>query len=285
MSNSFHFGLLGERVGYSLSPEIFDRIFCSDKVEGTFSVFDISGAELKSRMSELRQLDGFSVTIPHKERIIPYLDVIDDTAKKIGAVNSVAVKNGQLHGFNTDITGSIYPLIERRLQIKDVLIIGYGGAARAVIMGILENFNDCSITVTGRNYLTADGLTKDVIKSNMIATNRLKSIEISQLNDQSYDVAVNCTPVGNVNYIGEMPVPETYHLSQIQLCYDLNYKPVRTKFLECGIEAGCEVLNGVPMLIRQALESYSLWSGRNVNFERLYTELVSVYHGEIEGVI
>jgi len=261
----FHFGLIGHNISYSLSPAIFARLFELSGEEGTFSLIDVDPDHLQAELASLRRLNGFSVTIPYKLEILPLLDDLTDDARSIGAVNSVKVDRGRLIGHNTDWRGFLLPLQHRFEEMRNILILGNGGAARAIICGLLwQNYN-AGFTICGRDRSKAKILSDELTKS-FSNPPALTPLEFAQIPDDGrFDLIVNCTPVGRGIYESMSPLPEAFSFSGQPICYDLIYSPNTTRFLADAERHNCPTINGIQMLIMQAVLSYTIWSGKKMD--------------------
>jgi shikimate dehydrogenase len=274
MTGLYHFGLLGHNISYSLSPKIFTALFASQNHEGNFSVVDVNSDEFETAVEELRVWHGFSVTIPYKERIIPYLKSMSREAQEIGAANSVRVENGQFHGYNTDAEAFIGPLRQIGFDGKGVLILGNGGAARAVIWALKNDYPDIEISVCGRDKTRVEqfvGSLRPVFNDKT----SLHPMTYSDLGSYAeYELIVNCTPAGRIGHPERLPLPESFRFRECQVCYDLNYRPVRTPLMLLAERAGCRSIGGFPMLVRQAAASYNIWTGHEIDLEMVVGELM-----------
>jgi shikimate dehydrogenase len=265
----YHFGLVGHNISYSVSPRIFELIFGSEGIEGKYSVFDVSPDQFPSETRKLKELDGFSVTIPYKERIIPYLTGLSDDARMIGAVNSVRVEDGIFYGYNADALGFIYPLKAINGDFKRVLILGHGGSARAVLYALVREYPGVAVDIRGRDINRVLAFVKSVkgFESEGI---RITPKTYADLRDNDkYNLVVNCTPLGSADSLEKSPLPESFRFDGCSVCYDLVYKPAKTRFLDWAEKNGCRIINGLPMLVRQALESYIIWTGRRIDTDSL----------------
>jgi shikimate dehydrogenase len=216
----------------------------------------------------LKETDGFSITIPYKELFLNYLDISTSEVAMIGAANSIKVENSQLIGYNTDWNGFISPLSKFMADIKKVLVIGYGGGARAVIYGLIKINPAIQISIYGRNESKIIGFCQ------AIAVNYRRNVNIVSLTktrllteNADYDLTVNCTPLGSKLYPNLLPLPNEYKFSDKTIYYDLIYNPLQTKYLARAEEAGSRTINGLWMLVHQAIESYIVWSKDNVRVE------------------
>ncbi|MEE9441832.1 MAG: shikimate dehydrogenase [candidate division Zixibacteria bacterium] len=271
-----NFGIIGHNISYSQSPKIFNSIFTCRQIEGEFTVYDFPEKEFDKHLPLLRELNGFSVTIPFKEKMLEYSDEISDSARTIQAVNSVKVENSRFVGFNTDGDGFIYGLKRLILdkELQNILIIGYGGAARAIICALIKNFKIESITVCGRKNLDSDKLLNRYFSYVGLELKILYSV-VTQLNRSvEYDLIVNCSPCGDINHRNEFPLPEDFEFNGCGICYDLIYIPARTLLLSKAAESGWQVVNGYPMLVRQAVESYKIWSGDDISVDKFTQDLL-----------
>ncbi len=270
IARSYHFGLLGQDIAYTLSPLIFDRLFALTAISsGSFSVHDVPPDRLSSEIRRLRELDGFSVTIPYKERIISHLDSLVGDAKKIGAANSVSVVKGRLTGYNTDLSGFAHPLASLSLTPKRILILGHGGSARAVCAALVRAYPQAAISVCGRDGDRARSFV-DAISQGFDAGVSLKPMTFEAiLDDDHFEMIVNCTPTGSLASVEKSPLPATFRFESCQVCYDLVYRPRPTLLLKQAAKQGCRTIDGLPMLVVQATESFSLWTG--IKFDKFAT--------------
>jgi shikimate dehydrogenase len=251
------YGLLGYKIGYSLSPVIHKLIACADL---DYHLFDYAPEELESALSgPMAGLSGFNVTIPYKERIMQYCDILEESAEKIGAVNTIDIKDGLRTGYNTDYTGFIRVIKE---NIPDYLsyhpmILGYGGAARAVIFA-LETLGFFSASVLG-------GENKHDRKTFTCAVAPLLRLQVSDMNPDIPRLWINCTPVGSVK-VPEVPVDFIKFGKEDILC-DLNYSPCPTHLEQIAQKMGIKTINGLQMLIYQAVGAQKIWMGEDAPSE------------------
>jgi len=233
------YGLIGRKLGHSFSKEFFNKKFKQLDLENyhyeNFELEDLSG--LKELINK-NNLSGINITTPYKEKILNHLDIIDDTAKKIGSVNTIKIHGKKLIGYNTDIIGfekSILLAIKNR---KNALILGDGGASKAVQYVLKKN--NIKITIISResskNY---NNLTKEDIINNLII--------------------INTTTLGMYPDIKSYPKIPYEFLNKNHLVYDLVYNPKKTKFLEKAEKKGCHIINGYQMLKKQANEAWIIW--------------------------
>jgi 3-dehydroquinate dehydratase/shikimate dehydrogenase len=244
------YGVIASPVSHSKSPLIHNRAFQARRIDAVYLPFLVAPAYLGDWMKFASALpvSGFSVTIPHKQRIMRYLDVIDPQAKRIGAVNTVWRKAGKWRGANTDTEGVIQPLSKNlRLARSSILIAGYGGAARAAAIALSDA--SAKVTITGRNLKSAQELAR-VVKGNALS---LKEAQSGQ-----FDALIHATPVGMVPH-SETSIFEGRIPAGIVL--DMVYNPHETKLLKMARAQHATVIHGIDMLLEQAAHQFELWTG------------------------
>lgn len=246
------YGILGHPVGHSLSPAMHNAAFEALNINGVYLAFDVT--DLKAAVQGIRALGikGLSVTIPHKVAVMDLLDSIDPVAERIGAVNTIINRNGRLGGTNTDWLGAVKAL-EEKADIKgnSVLVIGAGGSARAICAGLVER--GARVHIANRTEEKA----RELARQSGCTWSSLDNAGMVNA-----DILVNTTPVGMRPDIDSMPVsPEL--LSDFSLVMDIVYAPIETKLLREAAKAGCRTINGLRMLLLQAVAQFELWTGRD----------------------
>ena len=239
------YGLIGKNIDYSFSRSFFKKKFELEKLNCDYKNFDIDNIDkFLSILKINKKINGLNVTIPYKETIIPFLDEIDFEAQKIGAVNTIKIKNNKLIGYNTDHYGfakTIIPYLNN--NHNSALILGTGGASKAVNFA-LNKLKIRSQFVSRdpklNKHLSYNCLTKDIIKNNTII--------------------INCTPIGTYPNIKDSPDIPYKHITQDHILFDLIYNPAQTKFLEKGFQAKAQTINGLRMLELQAEKSWEIWN-------------------------
>jgi shikimate dehydrogenase len=235
------YGLLGKNIDYSFSRGYFKSKFEKESLPHQYVNLDWETLDnFKDKIFKIPNIDGFNVTIPYKEEIIPYLNSIDEAATKIGAVNCVKISpNNKITGYNTDYLGfseSIRPLLKK--QHQKALILGDGGASKAVVYA-LENMGiNCTI-VSRKGFFTYHKIT-------------LQTLE-------NHKIIVNCTPLGTTPSTDEMPEIPLSGITNQHLIYDLIYNPSKTKLLIEAEHRGAVIKNGLEMLQIQAEKSWEIW--------------------------
>ena len=274
-------GLIGHPISESLSPFIQEHFYRQLSIDGQYELFDTEPKDLEKRVKRLKKEDvkGFNVTIPYKERIIEFLDGVDIEAEAMGAVNTVVNRDGKLIGYNTDCDGFIDPLLKQGAVIegKKVIILGAGGAAKAVAYGILRH-NPMQLAIFNRHIDRAEELKKHLEKSftdNRITCHALTDDEQKELVMEASDcqLLINTTPVGNYHSLGESSVKNREVFHSGMLVVDLVYRPYETEFIRMAEKAGCQVLGGISMLVRQAALSFAMWTDQEAEEEQVLEEL------------
>lgn len=254
------YGIIAGNTSYSVSPWLHNAAFKEAGMNRVFvplQVTDLDKFVQRMVNPETREIDlnfaGFSVTNPHKQAIIPHLDEIDETARRIGAVNTVKIEGGKLSGYNTDASGFIAPLKESFGALKGarVAIAGAGGAARACAFALRQESAD--VVVLARNTSKAAALSDEF------------DIEIEQFpaGHQKYeaDILVNTTPLGTKGETVDETIATADQLSDVKLVYDLVYNPAETRLMREAKTAGVTTINGLEMLIAQGALQFNIWTG------------------------
>ncbi|MFC2088380.1 shikimate dehydrogenase [Calditrichota bacterium] len=271
------FLLIGHPLEHSYSPQIHTIAYKSNNIEATYALREINPKNFYAEILSLKKekIDGFNVTIPYKSKIIPYLDQIDAQAKIVGAVNTVEVINGKWHGFNTDIAGFLTPLKDLANDIQHCLVLGNGGAARAVVFAILNQIKPEKMIIAGRNIQRVKNLKNELCKSmNFQNMEAFSLIDISE-KISNLDLIINTTSLGMSPKINESPLPDDFALKPGAIIYDLIYNPDQTKLLKDAKknQKECYVINGKKMLVAQAVEAIKIWTGKKISIENILSRI------------
>ncbi len=262
------YGILGGNTSVSLSPYIHNEAFKFHHLNAVFvplQTKDLDGFMRRMVKPETREVElnfkGFAVTIPHKQSIIKYLDFMDETAKKIGAVNTVKIIDGKLHGYNTDAHGFIEPLKNcyGDLAAVKVAVLGAGGAARACLYALQKE--GANVTIFARDLSKAQKLAEDFqVELRELPTAKTRK---PKTDFKDFDILVNTTPLGMRGKAeGETPAAAE-QLTGLHLVYDLVYVPFKTRLLAEADLAEVPKIGGLAMLIAQAMEQQKIWTGRD----------------------
>jgi shikimate dehydrogenase len=252
--------IIGDPIEHSLSPAMHNAAFNFLKLESSYIAYRVTYSELAASICSLKEvrLAGFNVTIPHKTRMVKYIDVLDRVATQAGAVNTVKNVDGELYGYNTDVGGFFRPLVKRGINLNglNILLLGAGGAARAVIVALSSKAENPKISIINRNIGRAKELAK--IGNTLGAKCESFSLDEVLLLSNRADMIVNTLPLGmhdEKSIIGAQNIPTD------SIVYDIVYKPVLTDLLKNAKQAGATVVYGYEMLLEQGAESFQIWTG------------------------
>ena len=262
-------GLIGQNIQGSLSPQIHNYLASVMGLKYHYFLFDIEPAELKKAVESIKIMDitGVNVTIPYKSDVIEYLDEVDERVKKIGAVNTIVNENGKLVGYNTDVDGFDEMSYSKGITFKDkkVVLIGAGGAARAVLY-YLKDQNVDQLYLTNRTLSKAETVKKDFKKvMDKISIVEWNSEEKKRVVKAS-DIIINATPLGMENEYQDKSPVKSESINEEQILIDLVYKPRVTKFLSFGQKKNAKIISGIEMLVYQAVGSFELWTNQEVEY-------------------
>jgi len=260
-------GIIGKNTENSLSPLIHNQIILKYSLNFCYLPFKVTENDLSQAIQGIRALSikGVNVTFPYKEKVIEFLDEVEESARRIGAVNTIVNNKGILTGYNTDVIGFKKSLQEDGkfvIKEKKAVILGAGGAARAVVYALLEEEIE-EICIFNRTLEKAKKIKQNLSffspKSRIIVF----PLEGEDLKDkiEKAHLLVNATSLGMPPRADNTPLPDEKLFHPNLLVYDLIYHPVRTLFLRQAERAGAKIINGLPMLVYQGIESFYLWTG------------------------
>ena len=260
------YGIIGNPVAHSLSPGMHNSAFEAlglNKVYVPFPAADAGSALDACRALNIR---GLSVTIPHKEAVLAHLNSIDPVAEKIGAVNTLVFDGEKnIHGLNTDWIGANKALTDKiDLKGKRILLLGAGGSARAIGFGLMEA--GAQVIVASRTQSRLETL------ANIL---RCDSLPLAEIDSVQADVLVNATAVG-MKLLGDVSLVPSACLANFQVVMDIVYSPLETKLLREAKAAGCEVINGLSMLLYQGVAQFEAWTGEDAPVEIMRTALMNM---------
>jgi shikimate dehydrogenase len=267
------YGLIGRTLGHSVSPLIHNQSFKLLKIAAFYENIEIEPDDFVATITQTRSLNfsGFNVTIPYKSTIIPYLDEIDTVAEKIGAVNTITIKKGKWKGYNTDIDGFAESLKKPGQKFKNCLLIGSGGAARAVLYVLLEIYKPLKIKIISILPDEAQNLINYFKKNN--TDTELLFTDAREYSDDlaQFDLIVNATPVGMYPQAEQSPLPGLKKLKDRCVVFDLIYNPLRTRLLAEAEHAGqgIRTIGGIEMLLMQAAAAFRLWTGKKMPLNKV----------------
>jgi len=263
------YGVIGNPISHSLSPHLQNAGFAARRVDAIYLPFLVG--RLPDFLDSIVPLGikGFSVTIPHKERIVNHLSDCDPLARQIGAVNTVVIRaGGKLYGYNTDYVGVLQTLETRvRLRGSRVLIVGAGGAARAVAFALAQA--GANVCICARRQKKARVIAEAVHGS---------LIDWSRLRRESFDAIVNATPVGMHPFENDSPL-EARDLN-CRLVFDTIYRPRKTKLLQLAERRGIETVSGVEMFVAQGVAQWEIWMGQRAPVDQMRRAVLNALRRE-----
>lgn len=285
MQNSFYsnielIGLIGYPIKHSYSPFLHN---VAAELTGTkiiYLPFEVHTTNLKDAVKGMVALGlkGFNVTIPHKIKVVDYVNKLSEEAAIVGSVNTVVIELGKLIGYNTDVNGIYESLIEHKSKIvgNDVSVIGAGGSARAVLYTLIKNFKPKKIYLINRTSEHSE-MIKQHFRSKMkydgILTKELQQPDlINEINSSA--LVVNSTSVGMHPSIDDSVLSTSEVFNKDQVVFDLIYNPVKTKFLKLAETKNATTINGLNMLVHQAAKSFNLWTGIEFPLDKVYKSLL-----------
>ena len=265
------FAVIGDPINHSLSPNIHSAAFRELNLDSSYIGYRIPKGELESGVEGLKKIkiSGFNVTIPHKVEMMKYLDKMDESCSIIGAVNTVVNNEGVLKGYNTDMDGFLEPLKKRNISIQDkkILLIGAGGAARAIIAGMSKEKAE-RVDIANRTIKNAEKLSEFATRIGL-STNAKKIEEIKNL--QNYDIIINSTSLGLKNELSPISFEQ---INQDSVIYDIVYSPMNTDFIKKAKDKKLEVIYGYEMLLGQATRAFEIWHGMKAPYNAMKKALL-----------
>ncbi|MBU3157284.1 shikimate dehydrogenase [Clostridium estertheticum] len=264
------YGLLGEKLTHSVSPQIHSKIFNKLGMKGYYHLFEVEKKDLKAVMEGFKVIKprGINVTIPYKIKVMEFLDEISTEAKAIGAVNTIKFENGNTIGYNTDYfgIGMLFNKNDIKVENKKATIFGNGGVAVAMVNYLLNN-GISEITVVTRN------VSKLKENSSFNSCRVISYNEIQEIKEPS--IAINCTPLGMYPNLNNSPIEKKY-IGKFTSAVDMIYNPKETLFLKYAKEADLKAVNGLYMLVGQATCAQEIWNNIKITkkiIDEIYEEV------------
>jgi 3-dehydroquinate dehydratase / shikimate dehydrogenase len=246
------YGVVADPVRHSISPAVHNRAFQARRFDAVYLPFLVKPVQLKDFLvlADKLPLSGFSVTIPHKQRILRYLDLVDPLARRIGAVNTVWRKAGKWRGANTDAEGVTVPLQRHvRLGKTSILVVGNGGAARGAAFAVAAS--GAKLAITGRNLDRVRALAKAC---------DAESLSREQAEARMFDVMIHATPLGMFPRVAQCFFEDRI---PAKLIFDMVYNPLETLLARKAKAQGAVVIPGLEMFLEQAARQFEIWTGEN----------------------
>ena len=266
-------GVVADPVAHSLSPRVHNACIREKKLNMLYLPFRVPKEYLEEFIQICPEMGihGLSVTIPHKEKILKCINVLDDNVAGIRAANTVVFRDVNAYGFNTDCTAAVESLQAALKEAKiegdsdlanqQVLILGSGGVARAIAFGLMRA--DANVTICARDYRKAESLATEL---------DCKSIDWTARANHKCNVLINCTPVGMHPNMDETPFDPEWFDKRV-IVFDTVYNPEQTLFIKEARKAGCPTITGIDMFVRQAAKQFRLFTGIDANVETIRYEV------------
>lgn len=270
------FAVLGQSLPHTWSPYIHNSLFDAAGLDAVYLPVTVPPERLGSVTDVFRScFSGFNVTIPYKEKILPFLDDIDEAAQVCGAVNTVEIRNGRMIGHITDGLGMLRAIEERGVKTHqaDVLILGGGGAARVAGYAFLSRGG--RVTFAVRDAQKGNALAHALAQTQQ---DGLRRLSVRPLADcaEAHDILINCTPVGMYPHVNACPVSADV-IARCRAVFDAVYNPRETRLLALARQNGLPAIEGLGMLFYQAVEAQKFWFGDRIASKaeqsRIYSEL------------
>jgi shikimate dehydrogenase len=273
------FGVLGNPIGHTMSPAMHNDLFSLYNMDAVYLPFQVKEEDLQAAVDGLRAMGavGFNVTVPHKSEIIPFLDEVDELAASIGAVNTVVNENGKLIGYNTDGLGFLKGIHATVSELKEkrILVIGAGGAARAIYFTLAKE-KPIQIDIANRTVEKAVRLIEDCPYD--ISGRALTLEEAGKLVGE-YDMFIQTTMMGMAPKITEQPL-SLQNVSKQSVVCDIIYNPLETSFLQEASERGATVQNGIDMFVYQGALAFEKWTGIFPDIQRMKENVLEQLGGK-----
>jgi shikimate dehydrogenase len=261
------YGVIGNPVHHSLSPVIHNGAFRRLGWNAVYLAFEVKNLEEALRGIRGMGVRGVSVTIPFKTEVVRFLDRVEGVAKKIGAVNTIVNRGGRLIGYNTDCDGALEALEQKmKLRGKRVVLLGAGGAARAIGFGLKER--DLPLIVVNRSTERGQALCTE-LGCDYLPMSSLVRMKAGEL---EADVIINATSLGMYPRDGKTPFPKEL-LKKGMIVMDIVYEPLQTRLLREAKEKGCATVDGLEMLIRQGMAQFEIWTGGRPDIGQIKKDL------------
>ena len=280
MSERYHFGLLGHKIAYSQSPDIFAAIAKQTGCKIQFDLFDISPLDLDFFMQRIhaQELTGLAVTIPHKEAVMRYLKECEQVAQELEAVNSICIDGQKLSGFNTDWEGVAHSLTRHAKAVTKgrVLILGTGGVARAVAYAVCTQMKPRELLIVGRSQEQLEHIKTTCSRFDLTCRATLR--DVFEAGKDKFHLVVNCTPLGGWHFPNVSPLPKGLDWRQVGIYFDVNYNTDNV-FVDMARKLKIPALDGRLMLVAQAVRSFEIWTGQTTEIDKIYRAVFKTDQG------
>lgn len=269
--------IFGHPIEHSMSPIMHNVAFKDLGLNYVYIAIDVIPTNLKQAFDVVKALDikGANITVPHKEIVLKYIDEISPLARRIGAVNTIKNENGRLIGRNTDASGAKKALKEANIKLdgKNIMILGAGGAARAIAHSLIEEVNNMVIInrTLSRGKTLATELSKEYHKE--VIYRKFENKIIEEILAKT-DILVNTTTIGMFPDTFHIPIPKIYLHDDLTI-FDVIYNPLETQLMKEASKKGCKVLGGLDMLLYQGALAFEWWTNKTPNIELMKNSILN----------
>lgn len=270
-------GVIGHPIEHSFSPPMHNNAYKLMNMDYKYVPFHVQPENIEHVITAAKTLNiqGLNVTIPYKTEIIPYLDQIDETARKINAVNTINFKDGIAKGYNTDGMSAVKSIKEyTSLKDKNVLVIGAGGASKAITFTLInEDIN--TLTIANRSKDNASKLISNLRNQTNFMNISYQDIKDTNEIISEMDIIINTTPIGMYpNHNVEPPI-EVNNIVAEQTVMDIIYNPLETELLKQAKLRGAQTIPGTKMLINQGITAFEIFTGKTPSYESFEEPLLA----------
>ena len=267
-------------IKHSISPFIHNSAFEATNTNGVYLAWEVEVTDLAETVANIRryQMFGINLSMPYKEKVIPYLDELSEEARLIGAVNTVVNRDGTLIGYNTDGKGFFKSLPSFKISKKRLVLLGAGGAAKAILaQAILDGVSQISVFVRSSSMEKTRPYLEKIQNATGFRVDLFALEDVQDLQDSitQADLLVNATSVGMDG--SSQPIPTSIILPEKLLVADVIYQPFETPFLKWARNQGNQSINGLGMLLYQAAEAFQLWTGKEMPTDQIWELLKQKY--------
>ena len=267
-------------IKHSISPFIHNSAFEATNTNGVYLAWEVEATDLAETVANIRryQMYGINLSMPYKEKVIPYLDELSEEARLIGAVNTVVNRDGTLIGYNTDGKGFFKSLPSFKISGKRMVLLGAGGAAKAILaQAILDGVSQVSVFVRSASIEKTRSYIEKIQHETGFRVELFALEDVQDLQDSitKADLLVNATSVGMDGF--SQPIPTSIVLPEKLLVADVIYQPFETPFLNWARNQGNQSINGLGMLLYQAAEAFELWTGKEMPTDQIWESLKQKY--------
>ena len=269
------YALLGGKLGHTLSPPIHKRLFELKSREFEYTLIESEPEQLDGKKGELSALAGYNVTIPHKQSVIAFMDRLDDSAKRYGAVNCVDNKGGASVGYNTDCDGFLRSVRAEGGRLDgSVLLLGAGGVGRMMAIEVCLAGGRLTMAVLESFMEQTQKVREDILA--LVPSAQVRIVSIGNIPDEHFDTLINATPVGMYPKCDACAVTDEV-IANADFVFDAIYNPKETLLIQKAKAMGKKAVGGMAMLVWQAVSAHEIWDGDSYTDEQVQAIIDEMY--------